>query len=454
MRFPARPPNIDPRALAPDLFATLLKNSSPVLPDGRYLHWNELRFRPPPEGLKAEQWWLAQKFARSSARAPIRGFSEDGLDFWYCRLDAIDRATHELDRKDAARELIDAMGDEGVRRRYRIDQLIEEAINSSLIEGAKLTTRAQAKEMVRDGKEPTSRGERMVLNNYAAMRRLLEIAPQRTLTLDDLLEIHAILGEDALDSEGCAGRLRTANDNLRVEDAITGDVWFQPPPAESLRERLALLLDFANQASDTQFVHPLIRAITLHFWLAYLHPFVDGNGRMARALFYWQMLRAGYDFAQYLSISGPIDRSRRTYYLAFAYVETDGGDLTYFVLHQLKVLRSATDDLVNHLKSRSERLRYLETAVADIAELNERQQSVLAYLARNPHQSVTISRHAKSHDVVYLTARRDLQDLEGKELLRRVRQGRTDRYYPTDGFLNRSGNPTGTQNPKLGPPIR
>jgi hypothetical protein len=42
------------------------------------------------------------------------------------------------------------------------------------------------------------------------------------------------------------------------------------------------------------FIHPVMRAITLHFWLAYDHPFCDGNGRTARALFYWSMLKQGY----------------------------------------------------------------------------------------------------------------------------------------------------------------
>ena len=87
--------------------------------------------------------------------------------------------------------------------------------------------------MIRDERAPTSHGEKMVLNNYRAMKRLLEIGKQ-SLALDDLLEIHSILGEDALDSPDAEGRLRTAQDNVRVEDATTGDTWFVPPPASEL----------------------------------------------------------------------------------------------------------------------------------------------------------------------------------------------------------------------------
>ncbi len=371
-------------------------------------------------------------------RVVVPGFvDERGTPFWFCRLHSIDRATHQLDRRDAVREMIQAIGDESVRTQYRIDQLIEEAINSSLVEGAKLTTRALAKAMLRDGRTPASKGERMVSNNYQAMNRLLELSG-KSLDLDDLLEIHAILGADALDAPKAEGRLRLASENVRVEDSATGETWFTPPPAHELKQRLEALLAFANQGPDVDgsFFHPLIRAIILHFWVAYLHPFVDGNGRMARALFYWQMLRSGYDFAQYLSISGPIDRSKRAYYRSFVYTETDDGDLTYFLLNQLAVLSRATDELLHHLRDRSQRLQEIARALSSSDTLNHRQQAVLSHLVRHPHPGVTITGHSKSHTVSYLTARKDLQQMV-PELLQRRRIGKTDYYVPTEHLLRK-----------------
>jgi Fic family protein len=437
MRFPQRPPALKPSSLTRDELQRIVSAQvSPVLPDGRYLHWNDLRHRAPPAGLRREHWWLAQKRARTASGVTLREFTGAGGEpFWFCRLDAIDRATHELDRRDAAKEIVAALGDTASQHQYRTDQLIEEAINSSVLEGAKLTTRAQAKAMIREGRAPESKGERMIANNYNAMLRLLELSDQ-SLGLDDLLEIHAILGDGALDAPDAGGRLRGPGDDVRVEDATSGETWFIPPPAGELEERLEAMLAFANEGSTGPFVHPLIRAIVLHFWLAYLHPFVDGNGRMARALFYWQMLRAGYDFAQYLSISGPIDRAPRSYYLAFAHTETDGGDLTYFLLHQLQVLRRATEELIAHLSERTLRLRGLSTALENEG-LNSRQQAVLSYLVRNPTPGATIASHARSHGVTYLTARKDLQTLETAGYLRRLRVGRGDRYYPSPRLATR-----------------
>jgi hypothetical protein len=191
--FPQRPPELVPLLLQQD-WAQLVPHITPTLPDGRYLHWDDLRRRPPPLRMTHEDWWASQKLARIGSRVPVRGSLDDrGTEFWFCRIDAIDRAIHQLDRRDAVREMLESIGDESIRTQYRINQLIEEAIGSSLIEGAKLTTRAHAQEMLREGRQPTSKGERMVANNYAAMKRLLELVG-REIGLDDLLEIHAILG--------------------------------------------------------------------------------------------------------------------------------------------------------------------------------------------------------------------------------------------------------------------
>jgi len=89
----------------------------------------------------------------------------------------------------------------------------------------------EAKQIILDGTTPHPRGEKMVVNNYQAMVRLLDMS-QQDLTLDDLLEIHTILGDGALDADNCAGRVRSAQENVRVEDS-RGDVWFHPPRQRS-----------------------------------------------------------------------------------------------------------------------------------------------------------------------------------------------------------------------------
>ena len=72
------------------------------------------------------------------------------------------------------------------------------------------------------------------------------------------------------------------------------EILHEPPSADQLPKRVETMCAFANEQLKSGFIHPVIRSILLHFWLAYDHPFVDGNGRTARALFYWSMLRHKY----------------------------------------------------------------------------------------------------------------------------------------------------------------
>ena len=441
MRFPKKAPSwerlietvksIDLGKIVPEL---ALRPESALRQDG-YLHWDELRRRPEPDGLTHEQWWAFIAVARFKDRVAIDGFEDkEGHAFWFSRLPEIDEATHRLDREDTKRALVDALGDLAFREDYKLSQLVEEAINSSVLEGAKLTTRAKARQMLREGRRPASKSEQMIRNNYVAMQRLLELRDTK-LTTDLLLELHATLVEDTLDNPEAEGRFRTDADAVNVEHHETGDVWYTPPPESELASRMSALLAFANEQNTGTFIHPLVRAMILHFWVGYLHPFVDGNGRMARALFYWKMLQQGYDFAQYLSISGPIDRSPMKYYMAFAHSETDNANMTYFLLHQLTVLRQATDDLVEQIKGRAERLKNLNEALTEVDALNHRQQAVIDHLVRNPFPGVTIKGHAASHAVSNLTARKDLTQLVEHGLLRSVRAGREKQYRPGDRLV-------------------
>lgn len=444
MKLPAVPPDTKQvlAGVRPERLHGVLLQGSPSLPDGRYLHWDDLRRRTPPCDLSAEEWWAATRLARQRLAQPVAAMARTyGSEFFVVPTAEVQRAVHEFDRTNVGRVLLEALGDDDALAEYRVRQLIEEAISSSAIEGARPTTREVARHMVRENRAPTSRDEQMILNNWRAMRRVIELRDKANLlTLDDLLELHRILGEGALDVDGAEGKLRTRRDRVVISD-VEGNVWREPPDANGIEQRLEALLCFANGQDDRDgaFVHPVVRAIIAHFWLGYEHPFRDGNGRMARALYYWCMLRHGYEMAEFLSISGPIDRSLRGYYLAFAHSETDPGDLTYFVLHQLGVMRAALDELVAHLQERARRTQRLVLTVAKFSELNHRQRALLQHAVKHPLESYTIEGHATSHQVHYQTARNDLIDLLRRGLLGERRVGKGKRYFPTRAIGEKLG---------------
>ncbi|ATB29573.1 filamentation induced By CAMP protein Fic [Melittangium boletus DSM 14713] len=158
--------------------------------------------------------------------------------------------------------------------------------------------------------------------------------------------------------------------------------------------------------------------------LAYDHPFVDGNGRTARALFYWSMIRQGYWIAEFLSISRIIQRAPAQYGRAFLYTETDGSDVTYFLLHQLEVIRRATQDLFEYLDRKSKELQEVEPLLRSGENINHRQRALLAHALRHPGAQYAIEPYRREHGVVYQTARQDLLDLEKAGYLRKRQVGR------------------------------
>jgi len=122
-------------------------------------------------------------------------------------------------------------------------------------------------------------------------------------------------------------------------------------------------------------MHPVLRAILLRFWLAYDHPFVHGNGRTARALFYWSMLRQQYWLFEYISISEILLRAPAKYALAFLHTETDRNDLTYFIVHQATVIRRAIQELHVYIQRKAQELASTEAVLKSGADLNHRQGS-------------------------------------------------------------------------------
>jgi Fic family protein len=212
------------------------------------------------------------------------------------------------------------------------------------------------------------------------------------------------------------------------------EIFHDPPPAQQLRERMDAMCDFANSKTPSGFIHPVIRSTILHFWLAYDHPFVDGNGRTARALFYWSMLRHNFWLFEFISISQIIRKAPAKYGRAFLYTETDDNDLTYFILYHLDVIRRAIKELHEYIKRKTEQLQTIEHKVRGMAALNHRQRALISHALRHPYQQYTIRSHQVSHNVVYQTSRLDLFDLELRGLLKCHKAGRMWRFTPVEGL--------------------
>jgi Fic family protein len=265
----------------------------------------------------------------------------------------------------------------------------------------------------------------MILNNFEAMRRVSELRLE-TLTPELVQELHRIVSRDTLSSKDAEGRLQTP-DEERVSiwtPGVDPRILHTPPNAGELPARLKTMCDFANGLNERGFMHPVIRAIVLHFWLAYDHPFEDGNGRTARTLFYWSMLHDNYWLAEYVPISRVLRRRPAQYARAFLYTETDENDLTYFLLFNLSVIEKAVKELHSYLRAKIAEVREAEQYLKATAHLNRRQMTLLSHAMRHPDHIYTIESHRRSNDVVYQTARSDLLGLVSDGYLTQFRFGR------------------------------
>lgn len=391
--------------------------------DGRYLHWDEIRFRKPPEGLTHQDWWLGLKMRRRSAYRNIPLKDTGGNNFHFSVPDLVTDLLHQIDRGGGTFvEIPEQVTNAEQRDRYVVRSLMEEAITSSQLEGA-ATTRDVAKKMLAEGRKPRDRSERMIVNNYMTMRQIMELK-DKPLSPDMVLQIHREISDGALDAADGAGRFRRPAENIRISDEIEGTVFHTPPPAFELPARLQAMCDFANGKAPDYFVHPVIRGIILHFWLAYDHPFVDGNGRTARALFYWQMLHSGYWLFEYISISQFLRKAPVQYGTAFLHTETDENDLTYFIIHQAEIIRRALKELHDYVARKSSETRACLDALQKHPELNHRQQALIAHAVRHPHFAYRIAGHGARHDVTYATARADLLELAKLKFLEHKKVGR------------------------------
>ncbi|MXZ63837.1 MAG: Fic family protein [Chloroflexi bacterium] len=405
---------------------------------GRYLHWDELRRREPPTGLTHETWWSGTSIARLMTARFLPFTGVDGQPFRFCNVDQVQELVHRIDQQASGQIATDeVVTNLQSSDRYLVSSLQEEAITSSQLEGAS-TTRRVAKEMLQSGRQPRDRSERMILNNFHAMQAAAALAASgEPLTPDAILDLHRTVTHDTLDDELDAGRLQRPEDERIAVVWQDGTVLHRPPPAEELAGRLELLCEFANGMSGDGFVHPVVRAILLHFALAYDHPFADGNGRTARALFYWSMLRSGYWLAQYLTISSILRGAPAQYARSYLHVETDGGDVTYFVLHQLHVLERAIAGLGEYLARKMEEQRRAERLLRDRPDLNHRQGVLVSDALRNPDAWFTIQAQQRRHRVAYATARADLLGLEEAGLFARQLVGKQFVFRPTGDLAAR-----------------
>ena len=405
-----------------------------------YLHWERLKRKSwLPSDLSAEAFWYVIRNLRRNKPLPTLIKTEDGHFFLWQKLPRFEKTLHEIDVSLGGKVIETVSLNEKQKREIITEGLIEEAIASSQIEGAHTTLEA-AKKMIRENRIPADHSQRMILNNYKIMKRIEDETKSEKLSLQTLLSLHAELTSGTLKAKDQEGRFRTEDEKISIGSDIDDRTAFIPPHIDFVTKQINHLIAFANDEWDWDgefnvFIHPVIKAIILHFWLAYLHPFVDGNGRMARALFYWYLLKKGYWMFAYLPISTCIKKSQGQYANAYLYSEQDDNDLTYFIDYNIRKIEQARTHFKEFIDTKNIGLSHEPELLKKFPDLNARQIRLIQFFKAKPNERTNMSSMIQIHGISTGTAVKDLRIMEEQGLLYKRKSGLNVFYYPTDKLL-------------------
>ncbi|MDR2840955.1 MAG: Fic family protein [Paludibacter sp.] len=368
-----------------------------------YPYWDKVKYLSTNAIADNKSLWFALKFLRQLNRTLV---SFGNYRFSYMVTDEMLELLHYFDMNIGGSLTGENLIPSENKNAYLVSSIMEEAIASSQMEGA-ATTRKVAKDMLRKSEKPKNKGQQMILNNYLTINHIKEHAGD-DFSIPQLLDIHRSMTAGTLDDAVDAGKIRQHNDIL-VMDGITGDIAHTPPHYEELETLLADMEKFFNK-TDKTFIHPIIKGIIVHFMLSYFHPFADGNGRTARSLFYWYMLKKGYWMIEYMSISRIIYKTKKMYENAFLYTEYDDNDLTYFILYNLRTMKKAFEELKLYLKRKAEEHNSI-LLLANIKGINPRQAQILKLVRENSNLCFSVKEIENRFSVSNFTARTDLDGL-------------------------------------------
>ncbi len=405
----------------------LLATSYPL-----YLYWDKVKYKKFTSKEPIEKIWAAIKFFRNFQSSPTEIKAENGESFrWVHQLPGLEEFLHKIDLNTGGHLASQGVGiDEKSKMKFISRGIVEEAIASAQLEGASIT-RKLAKKFLAEGRAARTSSEHMILNNYQSMRAVEEDLKKKPLTLDLLFELHAMIVKNTV-SKNELHRFRKDSDNIIVGDALGKFAYHVPPKISFVEKEIERFLNFANDSLGQRFLHPVIKAVMLHFWVAYLHPFTDGNGRLARLVFYWYLLKKGYWAFSYLPISTMIRKSPSQYLKSYVYSEQDDFDLTYFIDYNVRKIKLAMKDFEKYMKKASLKNSRVNLKAKTIYNFNERQIQLIQYYYEHKDEYTSPAIHMNQYQISKSTAIRDLQDLLEKGFVSLTKNRKRSCYFSTD----------------------
>lgn len=405
-----------------------LKSSGALKPiQDQYLYWDKVKYKA--KGISPEEMWAAVKMDR---RIKSNSINFGKYAFSFFSTEYIQKSLHHFDLNIGGTLGSNIGIAETDKTKFVISSIMEEAISSSQMEGAN-TTRKKAKEMIQKELRPKTKSEQMIMNNYVTMQHIIQ-HKNDDLTLESLQYIHQLISNQTLDKREEEGVFRI-NDDIFVVNHSDGEIVHEPPNQEELQQLIGDLCTFFNE-DQKDFIHPILKGIMIHFMIGWIHPFSDGNGRTARALFYWYMLKKGYWLTEYLSISRIIKDSKVQYEKAYLYTEIDENDLTYFITYHIKTMEKAFVALKEYIGNKQREVVQAAKFIK-IPHVNERMAQILKIFNDDEDRVLNSKEIENRFGISNFTARADLKMLVKLGFLEIIQVNKIKQnFIRSKGFIN------------------
>ena len=390
--------------------------------DRKYLSWDDFQYQKMPEGIQTDEAWCCLMLKRTDARQilPVKSNNEH-----YFSLRLTPEHHRQLSQIDSWTSGIIAshgpLPQEREKNQLLLNGLMEEAITSSQLEGAS-TLKDVAKRMLLSQKEPQNEDQRMILNNYIAVTQV-EKWKDEELTEHLIKKIHQIVTQHLLPGDE-SGQYRQEQHDITVSNPITGKIYHRPKAASLIKKEIQNLCHFANMDDEDNAIHPVVKAIILHFWIGYLHPFTDGNGRTARIIFYWYLVKKEYWLLKYIPISDVIKKSKQSYLKAYLNSnQEDELDLGYFIQYILRSVLLGIENFKQYLRKKRAREDRIRAKLEYLGHFNDRQIGIVNTLKKYGN-ALDIKTHQMKFQLSYEVARKDFLGLEEKGILKKMKRGK------------------------------
>lgn len=262
--------------------------------------------------------------------------------------------------------------------RFREDALVRTVHHGTHIEGNELTI-GEAEKLLSGAKIVGRERDIQEVLNYRNVLKFIEGYGNPEVTEEMLKHIHELTVHRILIDEAIGVYRKT---QVVVKNSQTGEVTFRPPPAVEIPFLVSSFLQWLNGTS-TDDVHVVLKAGMAHYEVVRVHPFLDGNGRVARAVATLVLTKAGYDIKRFFSLEEHYDREPVAYYDALQAVGRSGGVLTPWLEYFSEGLAIELTRIKEKVKSLSTDLKLKKSLGGQQMSLTERQIKIVEFVQEN-----------------------------------------------------------------------